>query len=471
MEKGRRNEGDALGTAKVCVAIVEACFERHDVGQLCSQVLLLSKRRGQLKQPIIDMVQKAMTFVEKLSVKSEQLELIAALRSVTSSHIHVEVERARVTRMLSKMQEDEGKINEASETLQEVQVETYGSLDKKEKADLILEQMRLCMRQRDFVRMGIIANKITKKVLDEEGLESLKLRYLALMALLSHSKHDAMELGKGAFSVLETRGIKDDPLKWQPALASACVYAALSYWDNHTNDFVHRLLNDTRLADSLPSHYALLKMLTTDEIIPWPLPEPHGSIIHSHEAFKLDPNRVGAPGGPGSELSPGAANSTGAHDDTAMNIDSASSSGVGNINAGGVLTNFGLKPAGALISKVVLKEDEGRSMWWEILRKRVVQHNIRVIAKAYSRCTFSRLAQILSLDAPTTEAMVSELVSNGSIFAKIDRPAGIVVFARPRPATEVLSDWAADLNQVLTLLDNATHLISKEVTSHAAKVI
>ena len=60
------------------------------------------------------MVQKAMTFVEKLPTKSEQLELIAALRSVTSSHIHVEVERARVTRMLSKMQEDEGKINEAS---------------------------------------------------------------------------------------------------------------------------------------------------------------------------------------------------------------------------------------------------------------------------------------------------------------------------------------------------------------------
>jgi 26S proteasome regulatory subunit N5 len=418
------------------------------------------------------MVQKAMTFVEKLPTKSEQLELIAALRSVTSSHIHVEVERARVTRMLSKMQEDEGKINEASETLQEVQVETYGSLEKKEKADLILEQMRLCMRQRDFVRMGIIANKITKKVLDEEGLEPLKLRYLALMALLSHAKHDAMELGKGAFSVLETRGIKEDPLKWQPALASACVYAALSYWDNHTNDFVHRLLNDARLADSLPAQYALLKMLTTDEIIPWPLPEPHGSVIHSHEAFKLDPNRVGAPGGPGSELTPGAVGSVGgAQEDSAMSIESSSKTNGVNSVAGGILTNFGLKPAGALISKVVLKEDEGRSMWWDILTKRVVQHNIRVIAKSYSRCTFSRLAQILALDAPTTEAMVSELVSNGSIYAKIDRPAGIVVFARPRPATEVLSDWATDLNQILSLLDNTTHLISKEVTTHAAKVL
>lgn len=46
----------------------------------------------------------------------------------------------------------------------QVAVETYGSMEKKEKAEIILEQMRLTMRQRDFVRMGILANKINKKV-------------------------------------------------------------------------------------------------------------------------------------------------------------------------------------------------------------------------------------------------------------------------------------------------------------------
>jgi hypothetical protein len=44
-------------------------------------------------------------------------------------------------------------------------------MEKREKAEFLLEQVRLCLSQRDFVRMQIIANKVSKKVLDEEGFE------------------------------------------------------------------------------------------------------------------------------------------------------------------------------------------------------------------------------------------------------------------------------------------------------------
>ena len=193
----------------------------RDLRALSANVLLVSKRRGQLNQAIKDTVAACIGFVERLPRRADRLGLIQTLKAVTGAHIFVEVERARVTRMLSLIQEGEGKIAEASETLQEVQVETFGSMDKREKTELILEQMRLCMRQRDFVRMGIIANKINKKVLDEAGFEALKLRFLRLMALLAHSRHDAPALAKGAFSVLETRGVKEDEAQWRPALASA----------------------------------------------------------------------------------------------------------------------------------------------------------------------------------------------------------------------------------------------------------
>ena len=45
----------------------------------------------------------------------------------------MEVERARLTYKLSKMKEEEGKIQEAAQILQELQVETYGSMEKREK--------------------------------------------------------------------------------------------------------------------------------------------------------------------------------------------------------------------------------------------------------------------------------------------------------------------------------------------------
>jgi hypothetical protein len=51
------------------------------------------------------------------------------------------------------------------------QVETFGSMDKREKAEFLLEQVRLCLTQRDFVKMQIISNKVSKRVLDEDGFE------------------------------------------------------------------------------------------------------------------------------------------------------------------------------------------------------------------------------------------------------------------------------------------------------------
>lgn len=60
------------------------------------------------------------------------------------------------------------------------QVETYGSMTRREKASLILEQMRLCLAKQDFVRTQIIAKKINVKFFEDEKDEEtqvLKLKY------------------------------------------------------------------------------------------------------------------------------------------------------------------------------------------------------------------------------------------------------------------------------------------------------
>ena len=113
------------------------------------------------------MVQEALTFVPQITDKETKLELIKTIRTVTDGKIFVEVERARATRILSQMQEAEGKIADAAETLQELQVETFGSMDKREKTEFILEQMRLCMAKKDFTRTLIISRKISTKFFDD----------------------------------------------------------------------------------------------------------------------------------------------------------------------------------------------------------------------------------------------------------------------------------------------------------------
>lgn len=58
------------------------------------------------------------------------------------SSLSPQVERARLTMMLAKMHEARGVVAEASETLQEIAIETYGSMEKREKAEFLLEQVR-----------------------------------------------------------------------------------------------------------------------------------------------------------------------------------------------------------------------------------------------------------------------------------------------------------------------------------------
>ena len=43
---------------------------------------------------------------------------------------------------MAKMYEKEGELEKAATTMHELQVETYGSMDKQEKVELILEQVK-----------------------------------------------------------------------------------------------------------------------------------------------------------------------------------------------------------------------------------------------------------------------------------------------------------------------------------------
>jgi 26S proteasome regulatory subunit N5 len=117
------------------------------------------------------MVQEAMSHLDDTPNMETKLELIDTLRTVTEGKIFVEVERARLTRILSKIREDEGKIEEAADILQELQVETFGSMEKREKTDFILEQMRLLLAKRDYTRTQIISKKINTRFFKDEENE------------------------------------------------------------------------------------------------------------------------------------------------------------------------------------------------------------------------------------------------------------------------------------------------------------
>ena len=75
----------------------------------------------------------------------------------------MEVERARITRILSNIKKEQGDIAAATDILCELQVETFGSMSRREKTEFILEQVALSIDKGDWVQAGILSRKISTR--------------------------------------------------------------------------------------------------------------------------------------------------------------------------------------------------------------------------------------------------------------------------------------------------------------------
>ncbi|XP_064478635.1 26S proteasome non-ATPase regulatory subunit 12-like isoform X2 [Ornithodoros turicata] len=405
LEKQTRTGGDTHSTARVLVAVVRLCFECKDYDALNEQVVAMTKRRSQMKQAVAKMVQECLGYVDKLPDKQTQLRLIDTLRTVTAGKIYVEVERARLTHKLAKMKEEEGNVAEAATIMQELQVETFGSMDKREKVELILEQMRLCLAKKDHVRTQIISKKIATKFFDDEAQQDLKLRYYRLMIELDQHEGSYLAICRHFLALYNTPSIQDKQQEKQETLKYLLLYLILSPYDNEQHDLIHRIKTDKNL-DELPQYKELLKLFITPELINWQ------SLCQAYE----------------SELRSS-------------------------------VVNGGSPP-------VFASNDEMGDKRWKDFKSRVVEHNIRIMAKYYTRITLKRMAELLDLSIQGTEEVLSELVVGKMVWAKVDRLAGVVSFSQQQDPNEVLNDWSRNLNTLMALLSKTTHLISKEEMIH-----
>eukprot|EP00607_Mallomonas_marina_P006675 CAMPEP_0182437664 /NCGR_PEP_ID=MMETSP1167-20130531/85198_1 /TAXON_ID=2988 /ORGANISM="Mallomonas Sp, Strain CCMP3275" /LENGTH=183 /DNA_ID=CAMNT_0024630659 /DNA_START=470 /DNA_END=1018 /DNA_ORIENTATION=+ len=117
-----------------------------------------------------------MTYLDAAPSKEVKTELIKTLMEICEAKIYVEAEGARLHLMLANILEEDGDLAGACDAIQDVHVETYGTLTKREKADYILQQVRLNLLRQDLIRTMIQSRKMNRKTLDEEGFEDVRER-------------------------------------------------------------------------------------------------------------------------------------------------------------------------------------------------------------------------------------------------------------------------------------------------------
>ncbi|KAG5461613.1 MAG: hypothetical protein BJ554DRAFT_6166, partial [Olpidium bornovanus] len=204
-----------------------------------------------------------------------------------SHQIYVEVERARLTRMLSSYRESQNDLKGAAEILQELQVETYGSMDKREKTDFILEQMRLLLAVKDYTRTLIISRKINVKFFKDEENQDLKLRYYRLMIEYATHQDEYLNICKYWREIYDTPATKADEAQWKDALRNVVSYVLLAPYDSEQSDLIHRIEADTNL-EQLEAYKNLTSIFTKSDLARWPkLEELYGPTLKATKTFDL----------------------------------------------------------------------------------------------------------------------------------------------------------------------------------------
>ncbi|KAG6768335.1 hypothetical protein POTOM_027243 [Populus tomentosa] len=455
VEKQMRLAGDVAGTKKAVTEILQLCFEAKDWKALNDQIILLSKKRGQLKQAVTAMVQQAMQYIDETLDLDTRIELIKTLNSVSAGKIYVEIERARLIRKLAKIKEEQGLIAEAADLMQEVAVETFGAMAKTEKIAFILEQfeafvvgcfnsdgasillgqVRLCLDRQDYVRAQILSRKISPRVFDadtskekkkpKEGdnvveeapadipsLLELKRIYYELMIRYYSHDNDYLEICRCYKAIYEIPPVKENPAQWIPVLRKICWYLVLAPHDPMQSSLLNSTLEDKNLSE-ISNFKLLLKQLVTMEVIQWT------SLWNAFmDEFENEKNLLG----------------------------------------------------GSLGDKAA-----------EDLKQRIIEHNILVVSKYYSRITVKRLAELLCLSIQVlhsrmialilleeAEKHLSDMVVSKALVAKIDRPMGIVSFQVAKDSNDILNSWAMNLEKLLDLVEKSCHQIHKETMVHKA---
>lgn len=431
LEKQTRQNSDLASTSRILIAIVTVCKDVGDWSYMNEQILLLSKKHGQLKQAITKMVQKVMDFLDDTPNMETKLSVIEALRTVTEGKIFVEVERARITRILSDIKKSQGDVKSARDILCELQVETFGSMTRREKTEFILEQIGLCIESEDWTQAGILSRKISTRYFarkpkktpeqlekekkdaeeaakkrgpdepepeKEDDVTDLKLRYYEQLIIIDKHEDKYLDVCKLYRQVLDTESVENNPEQLRAVLQRVIYFVLLAPYDNEQSDLLHRVNADTR-NEEVPKDQALLKQFTINELMRWPVVEKQfGSHLCNTDIF----------------------------------------------------------------SKTANAKDPKAHTRYEALRHRVIEHNVRVIAKYYTRITFSRLCSLLDLSEEETEKYISDLVTKKTVYARIDRPARVVTFEVKRGPDEVLDEWSSSMKGLLQLLERVGHLMQRE---------
>ncbi|PVU86184.1 hypothetical protein BB560_006799, partial [Smittium megazygosporum] len=275
----------------------------------------------------------------------------------------------------------------------------------------------------------------------EEGTTDLKVRYYDLTIQYGIHEQKYLDVSRYYYQLYTTDAISLNPNIWPDILNRLVLFCVMAKYDNEQSDMLNRLIALENI-DKLPQCAEFAKLFSEKKLISWNvLLEEYQKFVFSDysENYK---KYIESESGSESQLF----NKKKQNDQEGDNNDNQ------------------LEIVELQSSKVPIfdKQTEYGKNHISVLKNRVMEHNIRVIALYYNRISLKRISELVGMPLEETESKLCSLVVDGLVYAKIDRPNQIVNFLKKKTVSESLDIWVSDVNNLLGLVEKTTHLIEKE---------
>lgn len=504
LERSCRLANDFKNLKETCVAMVRLCHQRNDWNKLNATLAVLAKKRAQSKVAISAIVELAYTYVDSAPSEDVRMEFIKTLTDICEGKMYVEAESARLKLQMAQLYEARGDLTAAVGCIQDVHVETYGTLSKAEKIQFILHQIRLNLLRQDYIRTMIQSRKMNAKMLEENGMEKFKIQYNTLMIeyyLQAGTTGDAntsvngssgsaggvnaamegavntWEVAQCYYKLLDCQLIRAQPEgALVEVLRNAAVFLLLTGHNIEQQGMLHRMLalkvfeepipltagkpEEAAGVDSAAPMESDSVAAATTTPIPTPAPTSAADVDSSIEGLKeefaqnvplLAPIHAVLRLFAKKELIPNSFSGLHVLRDQLRTVLGGESGTTVGFHSASTLSGLATERIATLTA---------------LLHVRVMQHNIRVIAGYYQRISMARMAALLGLGESELEEQMAELASSSDIYLRIDRPNGVVSFTPPARVDDTLNAWSSDVSRLLGIMEATSHLISRENMVH-----
>lgn len=415
-ERTARLDDDFVKSNQLCQTIVKTLYNRGDFPNFLKLLEYLAQRKNQSREAIISIVKYALNEILPLQPKDKQVELLTTIISITEGKIFVETEFSQAVKLMANIHIQDNEIAKAAKLIQDVQIEAFGSLDRKYKTEYILYQMQILIQNNDFIRTLIVSNKINRKHLDDEGFEALKLEFYLLMIQYHLHEKEYLQISKCYKILFDFIKVIKKALEKPNDIPAGKIEGYSECIKKVDMNFLFQ-------------NYVLFLSICPPEL------ETINMFNELKENYRQD------------------------------------------LDQNDLVLNLVLK---RLSDDLIIVNEEFLNQYrvfeifktdslFSLFRKYWIQHDLRVFERFYSAIYLKRMEEMINVPTLEIEHEIADMVINQYIYAKINRIEQTVNFRKKEEHHDIVNNIKCDLDTVLKNLETTCHLINKEYLKFGIK--